>query len=72
MSIAIETLKALETAGKRLADEPNMTASTISAGFIYDDESKETGVQVLVKVARFDARLLDEDIETGGLLCEKK
>lgn len=72
MSISIETLKALETARARLQKQPEMSASMISAGFIYDDETKETGVQIFVKVARFDARLLAADIETGGLLCGKE
>lgn len=60
-------LRAYSKAVKRLETRDIVSAS-VSAGFIIPDGAT-LGIQVFVKVCKFDELLLKKKPLTGGLLC---
>lgn len=62
---------AFRKAYKQVLEDENCTASMKDAGFVRACWSEHhPQLQVFVKVCRFSEDLLEEQPETGGLLCE--
>jgi hypothetical protein len=71
-------VRAYRDAVAKMRKDPELSAVMLDAGFILPPRSHigrgvpRAGLQVFVKVRRFDEPLLKEQPETGGLVCEKK
>jgi hypothetical protein len=75
MATGNQVLRAYSKAVKRIEDDRSMSASRVSAGFIFSPKQKKgckIGYQVFVKVCRYSDKLLVREPDSGGLDCESK
>jgi hypothetical protein len=75
MATGNQVLRAYSKAVKRIENDRSMSASQVSAGFIFSPKQKKghkIGCQVFVKVCRYNDELLAREPDSGGLFCESK